>query len=283
MVVIPWDLTGTDNQRRISREAFDKIKFPFERLILLPGRPELGWTDLNNSSMSMNSGETASTRRHEGKAHRDPKQDLPDPLMGEINGRHWVMGVIYPLSGRIYLDVRLENDPEMAATVVAAEIAHAVDFFLPMTDSMRNELLRLWNKPGTTWWEKFDYGSEYFTLGGEAFMHEFVAAYTDLDFGNKTPFTHDAGVEPEDVCRILGIARTDAVVEEPVPVPVPPVPPVPLPSDNGHTHTYVRLGKSKVVHKPTHYDETPRKNMHVFEAETIPEGLRSCKVCKPHG
>lgn len=208
--MILWNLTGTENQQKIVRNAFSRIKFPFERLTL-PGKPECGWRDLN-SGMYGKVYDPEMARQHGDNTHDG---DTPDAVEGELEGRRFIMGVIYPMSGRIYLDVRLEQYPEMAHATLGAEIAHAVDFFLPMTDDMRNELLRLWNVPDTTWWERFDYGTEYFRLGGEAFMHEFVAAYSDINFGNKSSFAHDIGVEAEDVRRVLGIQRTDYV--EPLP------------------------------------------------------------------
>lgn len=240
-----WVLTGTENQKRIAAGAFDRIYFPFDQLAQLPGTPELGWRDLNSGAF----------RIHGDHAHDtgETGEDRADPLVGEIEGRKWVMGIIYTQSGRIYLDYKLEADPELAQAVVAAEIAHAVDFFLPMTDAQRNELLELWGVPGTTWWEKFDYGAEYFTLGGEAFMHEFVTAYTDLNFGDKSSFAHDAGVEPEDVRRIVGIGRTD----EPLP--------------------FVNYGTSNVYHKVTHRVRSKYAPQYLMTLD----GFRPCKVCKP--
>lgn len=246
--MIPWKLTGTPSQMTLATMAFARIKFPFDRMTQFPGQPELGWADLNSRSH----GEMA-------RAHGIDKHDgdKADSLEGEINGRRWVMGLIYTQSGRIYIDTRLEQYPELAMAVIGAEVAHAVDFFLPMTDAMRNELLRLWNVPGTTWWEVVDYGDEYFRLGGEAFMHEFVAAYTDLDFGDKSAFAHDANVEPADVRRVLGLERTDYV---------PPPPPV----------RFVRYGRSLIYHLPTHY---PTKTNSIPVEGTA--GLRPCRQCKP--
>ena len=245
-----WTLTGTDAQREIAALALAEIKFPWEKLTALPGSPELGWRDLNPGMGGL--GMVADEPRHH-EGHHPAGEDRPDSLEGEIDGRRWTMGVIYTMSGRIYIDVRLESQPEAAMAVIGAEIAHAVDFFLPMTDDQRNELLRLWNQPGTTWWEVYDYGDEYFRIGGEAFMHEFVAAYTDLDFGDKSPFLHDAGVEPVDVQRILGIERIDAK------------PPVLL----------KRFPPSMVYHRASHY---PSK-VGVTVGDTA--GMRPCKVCKP--
>lgn len=253
-----WNITGNLNQQRIIRESFDRIKFPFYRL-KLPGTPELGWRDLNTGHYSAEKVRAHGDNLHDG--------DKPDTLEGEVEGRRFIMGVIYPMSGRIFLDVRLEKYPEVAAATLGAEIAHAVDYFLPMTDDMRNELLRLWNKPGTTWWEVRDYGAEYYTLGGEAFMHEFVQAYSDIPFGDKSSFSHDAGVEPADVRRILGIERTDYV---------PPAPPPPPPPPKVEVAVY---GRSKIYHKPDRsvhptYTTSPR-------LVTSTTGLRPCKVCKP--
>lgn len=254
-----WNLTGTESQQRVIRDAFARIHFPFDRLTL-PGTPELGWRDLNSGAYGMAKLSPGVYHFDEpidfARAHGDNLHDgdKPDTLEGEVDGRRFIMGVIYPMSGRIYLDVRLERYPEMAAATLGAEIAHAVDFFLPMNDDMRNELLRLWNVPNTTWWEVHDYGSEYFRLGGEAFMHEFVAAYTDINFGSKASFAHDIGVEPADVWRILGIRRTD-LPDEPTPV--------------------VSYGKSAVFHRPDHYEKRPGKPV------SDRTGMRPCKVCKP--
>ena len=260
-----WTLTGTENQRAIAARAFEAIKFPFARLAQLPGSPELGWRDLNpGMAMELDLRGLHASEQEQHRAHgdHDHSTDKPDSLEVVLaDGRRFTLGVIYTQSGRIYLDVRLEPHPAVAMAVVAAEIAHAVDFFLPMTDAQRDELLRLWGRGGT-WWEVYDYGAEYFGLGGEAFMHEFVAAYSDLDFGDKSAFLHDIGVEPADVRRVLGIERTDYV---------PPEPPAPEPTTTG----FVRYGKSLIYHRPTHY---PAK---AGQPLVSLAGLRPCKVCKP--
>lgn len=254
-----WNITGTPNQQAVIRRAFDLIKFPFDRLTI-PGTqpPELGWRDLNNGAYGSVSSEAEKGRMHGDNMHDG---DKPDTLEGELEGRRWIMGVIYPGSGRIFLDLRLEAYPNMAAATLGAEIAHAVDFFLPMTDAMRDELMRLWNVPNTTWWEVYDYGNEYYRLGGEAFMHEFVAAYTDIDFGSKSSFTHDHGVEAADIWRVLGIKRTDYVE------PVPEKPKV--------QYVYYPKAKSKIYHEPGHY---PRKAGTLIEEPTA-LGYRLCKTC----
>ena len=265
MTVLRWNLTGTLTQIGIAKTALlDRCKFDWALLTKLPGTPELGWRDLNPGMPALSARAVASAhpvteapedhRGHEGH-HGPPTEDKPDALIAELeDGRRWTQGLIYTVSGRIYIDQRLVVQPETAMAVILAEGAHAVDFFLPMTDAQRNEFLRLWGVGGT-WWEVVDYGEEYFRLGGEAFMDEFVRAYgVNLDLGASGAFLHDKGVEPEDVYRVLGIRRTDYV------------PPA----------QFVRYGTSKVYHKPTHY---PSKAGAITVTATT--GLRPCKVCKP--
>lgn len=244
-MIIPWRLSGTERQKEITLEAFHRIKFPFEKL-KLPGEPELGWRDLNGSDdWWMAKG---SIRAHGDDHHHEQ----PEPLAGEIDGRKWIMGVFFPGSARVFIDVALEQHPELAMAVVGAEIAHAVDEFLPMTEAQRGAIMALWHKDGDdghTWWEKVDYNAEYYTLGGEAFMHEFVSAYSDLPFGDKSAFGHhDAGVEPADIHRILKIDPTDKLK---------------------------RFKDSKVYHRPSHYPKKPGLPV------TGTYGLVPCKVCKP--
>lgn len=220
-----WILTGTESQQQILRDALDAIHFPFERLSL-PGKPEMGWQDLNSGQfMKTNQGEKS--RAHEGVVHT-PKGtvlDTPHSIEGELNGRRYVMGVFYPASARIYLDFGLEQYPQSAMITVAAEVAHCVDQYMPMTDGMRNEIISLLNygqANNNTWWEKESYQDEYFGLSGEIFMALFIKGFTDLDFGPMDAW-EDKGenISGSDVRRILGVERTDAQVNpEPEMIPI---------------------------------------------------------------
>lgn len=288
MTFIPWNITGSPNQQFILHSGFERFFFPLNAFRAFPAQvPECGWRDLNSSySVDYVPIEQAlalheHARQHGGKTHDGLHEDRPDPYVIQFEGKSWVAGVIYPYSGRIYLDYRLEANPEVAMAVLAAELAHAIDFYLPMADAQRNELLRLWNVPGTTWWEIVDYSKEYFRLGGEAWMHEVVLAYTNLDFGDKSRFTHDAGVEPEDVWRILGFMRTDAAplpepIAEPVPVNEPvPVGPVVEPSPIPGIKHY--SGGPDIYHKLDHAASRKRYGEPVYDLT----GFRPCKICKP--
>lgn len=261
-----WNLTGTENQQAIVRGAFEKIKFPFEQL-RLPGTPELGWRDLNSGTFRvLATGDYAHVEEHEGHHHEDEGEnahhpegdDEPEPLMGRFGAeRNYILGVFYPGSARIYIDLALENYPEIAQSVVSAEIAHAVDEFLPLTEGQRQEIMAALHggvPDEHTWWEKIDYGAEYYSLVGETFMILFTKAYSDIPFGNAGDFVHGGeNVSAGTIRAIIGIPRTDEI-------------------------RLVRYGKSKIYHKPGH---------RVSKKDPLPvidtSGLRACKVCKPNG
>lgn len=238
--MIPWTLTGTARQQEIVRGAFEQIKFPFDRLTL-PGSPELGWRDLNGGEF----------RSHQDEHHEG---DKPEPLMGRMGEqRNYILGVFYPGSARIYLDNALVDYPEIAQATVSAEIAHAVDEFLPLSDAQRDTIMSLLHgdfPDEHSWWEKVDYSAEYYSLVGETFMILFTKAYSDIPFGNAEDFVHSgANVTPECIRQVIGIERTDS---------------------------FIRCGSSKVYHRPEHH-------LHCKSPAPISDttGLRPCKVCKP--
>ena len=321
--IIPWHLTGTANQRRIVREAFDRIQFPFERL-RLPGVPELGWRDLNSRQY----GEALQSReqgRFHGEHHHPPAnppegspapelEEKPEPLFGGVGGigddgeeRRWVMGVFYPFSARIYIDVRCESRPELAHSVVSAEIAHAVDEYLPLTEAQRHQIMLELHEGHVdhhTWWERFDYSSEYYSLIGETFMILFTKAYSDIPFGSVSSFVHTGhNMSDERIRQIIGIERTDIVVQpatepppvvtpEPVaqPAPVspdtpsqePPPTPEPEPETTPAPEPVPDLSKLKhfvggkdIYHRLGHYGLSRGVPL------TTLEGFTPCKICKP--
>lgn len=239
-------------QIAIATAAFAEIKFRWE-LLRLPGTPILSWMDLNpGMPMGLNFTRAqlavADTPRYHD-AHTHGEGDKPHPLIRTLtDGRRYVMGQIWTRSGRIDLDVRLEADPQLAKEVLGMEAFHAVDIFW-MTDAHREELMRRWNKPGTSWWEVNSYSDEYFFLAGEAWMFEGLGAYSDYDLG-PNPFLHDAGVEPADVRAILGLPRTDAPVV---------------------------YGKSRIYHDADHRVRAKAAATALISTAD----RRACKVCDP--
>lgn len=234
----------------IVTEALNQIFFPFERLTL-PGIPELGWRDLNGARSLK--GEFHFP--HPPGAHGGG--DEPHLIEGEFEGRRYTLGVFYTGSATIYIDNALVDYPDAVKATVAAEIAHAVDYFLPLTDTQRDTFIRLLNngQPNSnTWWEKSDYSAEYFTLAGEAFMFLFCRGYSDIPFGDVSSF-EDKGenITPEQIRGVVGIERTDFV---------------PPPKAD-----YVSFGKSKIYHLVSHYEK--RNGTPVFNSEKF----RPCKIC----
>lgn len=267
--MIPWTLTGTAEQQSVVREAFAAIKFPFERLTL-PSSPEIGWRDLNSGMFRVHQTDVGPHLHETGDHHGEG--DGPEPLMGRFGTqRNYILGVFYPGTARIYIDNALVNHPELAQSVVSAEIAHAVDEFLPLTDEQRDRIMLLLHggeHDDHSWWEKVDYGAEYPSLVGETFMILFTNAYSNIPFGNAEDFTHSgAGIAPEAIRDIIGIRRTDEPEIAPAPAPATPEA-IPAP--------FVRYGRSKIYHRPDHYE---KKTNGV--PVTDPFGLRPCKICKP--
>jgi hypothetical protein len=248
-----FDLRGTELQQQIVIEALDAIKFPFEKVNFPRGRAIIGWANLNGQAHSTDNplavvadksgdldvqfvpvetvdGTLGGEVTEEARGHTSdhPASDAnTEPLMGEVGGRKYTLGVFYPSSGNIYIDNALVNYPEYAKTTVSAEVAHGVDEFLPMTDAQRQDIIKLVhdNDPnpehrGTDhvdrWWELNDYSAEYYSLIGESFMIMFTYAYSDLDFEGATDFYHEGTTAlGGDIRRIIGIERTDYV--EPIP------------------------------------------------------------------
>jgi hypothetical protein len=289
-----FDLRGTEQQQQIVIEALEAIKFPFERIKFPKGTAIIGWANLNTAMMEKQFNDPNGPIFHIGD-HPATDKDT-ESIEGFLEGRKYVFGVFYPSSGNIYIDSYLTNYPSYAKTTVSAEIAHGADEFLPMTEAQRNSIIDMMHR-GTsghvdcTWWEKVDYGAEYYNLVGESFMGLFTYAYSDMPFEGAFDFSHTPlPTMAQETRDILGIQRTDYVAPTPAPeAPVEPpaedgTPPQPTP-DSGDTgddvptplpvEEFVRYGKSKVYHLPTHYKN---KTNGIVVEDT--EGLRICKICQ---
>lgn len=262
-----FELRGTETQIAIVKAALDRIFFPWDKLTPPKGKFIIGWANLNGQALEG------------GKLHggdHPAKDSDTEPIMGSINGKKYTLGVFYPSSGNIYIDNVLVDYVKYAETTVSAEIAHLVDFFLPLTSGMKQAIGELMHggvdkDHGHSWWEKIDYGTEYFSLMGEGFMQAFTIAYSDVSF-DASEFVHSIKPDQTDeLRRIIGIERTDFVFVDPNPV----VEPEPAPTgDDSETH-YEVFPRSKVYHRIDHYDKRDGKYT------TDVTGLRPCKICKP--
>lgn len=308
-----FSLQGTERQIQIVKEALDKIKFPWERLKAPRGTFIIGWANLNTGRLAKRLRENdPHYKKHEGD---HPGTDLDvDPFEGEIGGKKYIMGVFYPSTGNIYIDNHLVYYPTEAQSTVSAEIAHLVDFFLPLTNKMKRDIWVLMHNGDPTphghtdWWEKSDYGAEYFSLVGESFMQAFTLAYSDMPF-NASNFVHKITKAQAPALRqIIGIERTDfTAAPQPAPVPVEPTPtpqpepqpepapaPVPEPEPTPEPTpqpepeqeptpepapqplVYKTFKGSKIYHRLTHYPKKAGIQI------TDTSNLKPCKTCKPN-
>ncbi len=99
-----------------------------------------------------------------------------------LEARHRVLG-LYWLDGRIEVEQSLRDEPDLLAEVFWSEGAHLIDYAF-LTDEQRTEIGRILHGGGSDdhpWWEKEDYGREYRSLLGEAFMAVICQAYTDIE------------------------------------------------------------------------------------------------------
>jgi hypothetical protein len=152
-------------------------------------------------------------RRTPGHVHvHDEHGNEGHGIIRKVTGRYWVAGVFWT-DGRIYVDTRCQEELDVAREVVSAELAHSVDYFLPLSDGQKNALMGLWHPGGLdphSWWEIHDYGSEYYTLGGEAFMAAFTLAYSSIT-PDQSAFEHKTRPEQAAKVRaILGVHKVGA-------------------------------------------------------------------------
>ncbi len=223
-----WVLRGTEKQNDILRPVFEPgspsyIAFPWERINDLPTFPvPISWDDLNDDGgtfgeheakeeiIVVDAGKPQPLNPHlvrgEEQGHAISR---PSYLFGKPEGRFLIAGVFWT-DGRIKIDVGQESNPDSAREVLSAEIAHAVDYGLPLLESHKAAVMRLLHGGGAdahTWWEREDYNSEYNTLVGESWMALFTHSYSNMK-PYQDPFVHKSvpTMAPE-VRQILGIPQ----------------------------------------------------------------------------
>ena len=232
-------LKGTNAQNAILRPVFTPgdpsfIAFPWDRITDLPHFPvPVSWEYLNDGTFGERAHSHGVVLVDNGDYH-----PLNQPLLhgdedeahaisrpenwfngNSADGRYLVGGVFWT-DGRIKIDIRLESNPAGAREVLSAEIAHAVDYGLPMTDAQKTALTQVLHPGGAdahTWWERVDYGAEYYTLVGEAWMALFTHSYSGMTPW-QDPFLHQStlAMAPA-VHQILGIVPVDGLPPPPPP------------------------------------------------------------------
>lgn len=223
-----WVLRGTETQNAILRPVFQSgsasyVAFPWERIRSAQALPRfpvpISWDDLNDGTfgereakpgvMVADAGFRRPLNPHLVRGEEEGHTiSRPSDWFGETKGRFMTAGVFWT-DGRIKIDIRLEGKPDNAREVLSAEIAHAVDYGLPLSEAQKTAIMRLFHGGGTdahTWWERIDYSSEYYTLVGESWMALFTHSFSNMEPW-QDPFEHkSARAMALDVHRILGIA-----------------------------------------------------------------------------
>lgn len=199
-----WELQGTDRQNNIVRSALAACDFPFDRL--LPGLQAntgrqtipVEWADLSRF--------TATTAEQAQERHHPIRHD--GDTAHPIEYRQQVLGLAW-YSGRVSLDLTLQQDPDLAREVFLSEGGHMVDMFY-MTDADRAAITAALHSGGTT-----EHGHGWFDVGayeewiGEAFMGLFIAAFAPSVSTRLTQFTHPPTPGAAAATRKLLLRQTD--------------------------------------------------------------------------
>lgn len=255
-----WELLGTENQNRIIQDALNRCTFPFE--LLVPGLQAqqnkstipVEWGDLSVYGARMSADPSGHDHVHENGDTAHP-----------IEFRNRILGLAW-YSGKVSVDISLENDEPLAQEVFLSEGAHMVDFFY-MSDEQRDAIWRAYHDgddaPHDHGW--FDVGT-YADWAGESFMNTFCLAYSDI-VPQMDYFTHKS--TPEVV-----IVTRQALTGEDTDEELPAEPEVPE-----HEHNFFRLAHSQVVHDS---HKGIRQDIWYPSLRAATDaGLRPCGVCKP--
>lgn len=245
-----WNLRGTDTQNAIIQTALSRCTFPFELLLSgLQAQQGKSTIPVEWADLSVYGIRSFASVGHDHVFDNFGDEAHPLEWRGKVLGLAWY-------SGKISMDISLEDNHELAHEVFLSEVAHMVDFFY-MTDDKRDAIYQVYHGNsevhGHGW---FDSGS-YEDWVGESFMNTFCLAYSDvipkLDF-----FTHKS--TPEVVISVRNILTP--IVEEPA-----------------VKQNFFRKSNSKIVH-----DNHARIRQDIWYAtliDALTEGCKPCKVCKP--
>jgi len=230
-----FKLIGTDNQVAVLLPVFEgssAMTFPWQMIDDLPRFPvPISWDDLNDGSLRQShshetghffggpsgaDGQPVFPRVH-GDGEEGHAISRPGSYLGMPEKRLAIAGVFWT-DGRIKIDIRMEARPDDAREVLSAELAHAIDYGLPYTAAMKTAITALFHPGGAdhhTWWERQDYGAEYYTLVGEANMALITHAYSNMTPW-QDPFTHKSTKEmAARVHQILGAPPTTGTAPTP--------------------------------------------------------------------
>ncbi len=222
-------ISNTQEQRSILEPALTACTFDFTQI--LPGlmdrtgrdRIPVTWRALNVNARVYTDHDLGHT--HHGEY---------DPLVRTIDGRRMTLGLFW-YNGRIEIEASLVDRPALAAEVLLAEGAHAVDRFFLSPDQRRkiwavwhpgeqtpeHDAEHGWAEPFESWSGEMDQPGEaevgYFESGLEAFMSAFTVAFSEIEPTGDESFAHRT--DPAQAAKIREIVQPLPTVPGPVPVP----------------------------------------------------------------
>lgn len=275
-----WDLSRlTENQRRIIERALGRCDFPFDKL--RKQNIPVEFADLSRYNVAAMKG---------GHAHVHEDGDTGHVLAAEFDGRRAALGLAW-YSGKISIEQRIENDPELAAEVFLAEGAHMVDFFY-MTKDHKRQIFAAYHGGSDTahghdWFDDEEgvgddsvRDTNYWGWVGESFMSGFIHAYAPSQpqpMEARQPWVHRT--TPEIASRIREILTPAPPPPPPAPEPEAPAPP-PSPGPPPAPSEFVGFPRSKVYHKPTCRLLRHSVRERVLTTDEL-DKRRPCRYCRP--
>lgn len=172
-------------QRRVLQSALNAVEFPLSRVRRRTGRRiPVAVTDTTAASRAI-LGEQTETLT-DAQVHEQAGRQGVIPLLDAANrrvtlGLFWLPTAQFP-AGRIEVGLEAVADPALAGEVLVAELAHAVDYGLPLPESVKATISgwlcdRTAPGHGTHGWFAENGSQDYWTWLGETFMPLFVRAF----------------------------------------------------------------------------------------------------------
>lgn len=201
------DLSAIANEdhRRILQEGLNAVRYPLGRIRRNTGRTvPVIVSDLSRYARDISRGGPAHVHGPDGEtghvlAYRQA------PL-----GLYWLPTAEHP-AGRIEVGLSAMSDPDLAREVLIAELAHAVDYGVPLTDDQRRQIADAYHAASPHehtsgdphgWFEERG-DQDYWDWVGESFMAGFMRAFAPSlprPLESRQPWKHPS---TDEVARVI--------------------------------------------------------------------------------
>ncbi len=194
------DLRGvTDREhKRVLQHALNALDYPLSRIRRNTGRRvPVSVSDLSRFAKLVMQGASAE------HFHVHQGDEDGHVLAATVNARRAALGLYWlPTSahpaGRIEIDQGTFSNPDLAREVMIAELAHAVDYGVPITDDQKKAIMRALHggaegEHGDHGWFEERGGQDYWSWQGENLMGLFMAAFAPAlprPLEARQPWTH---------------------------------------------------------------------------------------------